>query len=100
MYMCECYLTLSVKDSYNGSTSVYITCAEEEIVYQKYYCPLYFYMSNSITGPPNKVRLSTCGMIIRVIIFNKSVQYQENIKFAWMTYTYLETDLITMRQKN
>jgi hypothetical protein len=77
MYMCECYLTLSIKGSYNGNISVYITCAEEEIVYQKNYCPSYFYASNSITEPLDRVKLSTCGMIIRVIIFNKFVQDQE-----------------------
>jgi hypothetical protein len=85
--MCECYLTLSVKVSYNGSTSIYITCAEEEIVYQKYNCPSYFYTSNSIIGPLDKVRLYACGMIIRVIIFDKSIQDQEKIKFARMTHT-------------
>jgi hypothetical protein len=84
--MCECYLTLSVKGSYNGSTSVYITCVEEEVIYQKYYCPSYFYTSNNITGPLDRVRLSACGMIIRVIIFDKSVQDQKNIKFARMTH--------------
>jgi hypothetical protein len=94
--MCECYLTISVKDSYNGSTSVYITCAEEEMIYQKYYCLSYFYTSNSITGPPDRVRLSTYSIIIRVIIFDKSVQGRENIKFTRMTHIYLETDLITM----
>jgi hypothetical protein len=91
---------LSVKGIYNGNTSVYIIYAEEEIVYQKYYCPSYFYTSNSITGPPDKVRLSACGMIIKVIIFDKSVQDQEKIKFAWIKHIYLETNLIAMRQKN
>jgi hypothetical protein len=100
MYMCEFYLMLSVKCSYNDSTSVYIICAEEEMVYQKYYCPSYFYTSNIITRPLNRVKLSACSMVIRVIIFDKSVQDQENIKFARMTHTYLETDLITTRQKN
>jgi hypothetical protein len=95
--MCECYLTLFVKDSYNGSTSVYKTCVEEEIVYQKYYCPSYFYTSNNITGPLDRVKLSTYGMIIRVIIFDKFVQDQEKIMFTRMTHTYLETDLITIR---
>jgi hypothetical protein len=91
---------MSVKGSYNDSTSVYITCYEEEMVYQKYYCPSYFYTSNSITGPPNKIRLSARGMIIKVIIFDKSIQDQEKIKFVRITHTYLETDLIAMKQKN
>jgi hypothetical protein len=65
---------LFVKNSYNGTTSLYIICAEEEMIYQNYYCPLYSYTSNSITGPSDRVRLSTYGMIIRVIIFDKSVQ--------------------------
>jgi hypothetical protein len=51
MYMYVCYLTLSVKDSYNDSTLVYITCAEEEMVYQEYYYPSYLYMSNNFTAP-------------------------------------------------
>jgi hypothetical protein len=38
-------------------------------------------------------------MIMRLIIFDKFVQDQEKIKFARMTHTYLETDLIAMRQK-
>jgi hypothetical protein len=100
MYMCECYITLSVKGSYNGSTSVYITCVEEEMVYQKYYCPSYFYTSNSITGLLDRERLFVCGMIIKIIIFDNFVQDKKKIKFARMTHTYLETDLITMRQKN
>jgi uncharacterized tellurite resistance protein B-like protein len=67
------------------------------MVYQKYYRPSYFYTSNSITELLDRVRLSAYGMIIRVIIFDKSVQDQENIKFTMMTQTYFETDLITMR---
>jgi hypothetical protein len=94
MYMCECYLTLSIKGSYNSSTLVYITYTEEEMVYQKYYCPSYFYTSNNITRILDRVKLSTCGTIIRVIIFDKSVQDQRNIKFARMTHAYLKTDLI------
>ena len=70
MCMCDCYLTLSVKGSYNGSTSVYITYVEEEMVYQKYYCPSYFYTSYSITGPLDKVGLSVHGMIKELIIFD------------------------------
>jgi hypothetical protein len=39
MYVCDFYQTLSVKGDYKGSSSVYITYAEEEIFCQKYYCP-------------------------------------------------------------
>jgi hypothetical protein len=67
------------------------------MVYQKYYRPSYFYTSNSITGLLDRVRLSAYGMIIRVIIFDKSVQDKKKIKFTMMTQTYFETDLITMR---
>ena len=79
MCMSECCLTLSVKSSYNGSTSVYITYAEEEMVYQKYYCLSYFYTSNSITGPLGKVRLSACGMITRVIIFDNLLKIKKRL---------------------
>jgi hypothetical protein len=64
MYLCDFYQTLSVKDDYKGSSSVYITYAEEEMVCQKYYCPSYLYTSYSITGPLDIVRLSTSGIII------------------------------------
>jgi hypothetical protein len=70
MYVCDFYQTLSVKCGYKSSSSVYITYAEEEMVCQKYYCPSYFYTSYSITGPLDRVRLSTSSIIIRVIIFN------------------------------
>ena len=79
MYMCDCYLTLSVKGSYNGSTSVYITYAEEEMVYQKYYCPSYFCTSYSITGPLGRVRLFACGMITRVIIFDNLLKINKRL---------------------
>jgi hypothetical protein len=32
MYVCDFYQTLSVKDAYKDSSSVYITYVEEEIV--------------------------------------------------------------------
>jgi hypothetical protein len=64
------------------------------MVYRKYYCPSYLYTSYSITGPLDRVRLSACSIIIRVIIFDKSAQVQEKITFARMTHTYLETNLI------
>jgi hypothetical protein len=51
MYVCDFYQTLSVKGDYKGSSLVYITYAEEEMVCQKYYYPSYFYTSYSITGP-------------------------------------------------
>jgi hypothetical protein len=35
MYMCDFYQTMSVKGAYKGSSSVYITYAEEEMVCQK-----------------------------------------------------------------
>lgn len=70
MYVCDFYQTLSVKGGYKGSSSVYITYAEEEMVCQKYYCPSYFYTSYSITGPLDRVRLSASSIITRVIIFD------------------------------
>ena len=79
MYMCDCYLTLSVKGGHNGSFSVYITYAEEEMVYQKYYCPSYFYTSNSITGPLDRVRLSASGIITRVIIFDNLLKIKKRL---------------------
>ena len=79
MYMCDCYPTLSVKSGYNGSSSIYITYAEEEMIYQKYYCPSYFCMSNSINGPLDKVRLSASGMITRVIIFDNLLKIKKRL---------------------
>ena len=79
MYMCDCYLTLSVKGSHNGSFSVYITYVEEEMVYQKYYCPSYFCMSNSITGPLDRVGLSASGIITRVIIFDNLLKIKKRL---------------------
>ena len=70
------------------------------MVYQKYYCPSYLYTSYNITGPLDRVRLSASGIITRVIIFDNMLKIQEKIKFARMTHTYLETDLIAMRHKN
>jgi hypothetical protein len=64
MYVCDFYQTLSVKGGYKGSSSVYITCAEKEMVCQKYYCHSYLYTSYSITGPLDRVRLSASGIII------------------------------------
>jgi hypothetical protein len=51
MYVCDFYQTLSVKNGYKDSSSVYITYAEEEMVCQKYYCPSYLYTSYDITEP-------------------------------------------------
>jgi glutathionylspermidine synthase len=70
MYVYDFYQTMSVKCDYKGSSSVYITYAEKEMVYQKYYCLSYLYMSYSITGSLDRVRLSTSGIIIRVIVFD------------------------------
>jgi hypothetical protein len=64
MYVCDFYQTLSVKDDYKGSSSVYITYAEKEMVCQKYYCPSYLYTSYNIIGPLDRVRLSASGIII------------------------------------
>jgi hypothetical protein len=61
---------LSVKGGYKGSSSVYITYAEEEMVCQKYYCPSNNYTSYSITGPLDRVRLFASSIITRVIIFD------------------------------
>jgi hypothetical protein len=38
-----------------------------------------FYTSNSIIGPADRVRLYACGMIIRVIIFDKSAQERKKL---------------------
>jgi hypothetical protein len=51
MYVCDFYQALSIKGDYKGSSSIYITYAEEEMICQKYHCPSYFYMNYSITGP-------------------------------------------------
>jgi hypothetical protein len=56
MYVCDFYQTLSVKGDYKGSSLVYITYAEEEMVCQKYYYPSYFYTRYSITGPSKIIR--------------------------------------------
>jgi hypothetical protein len=72
MYVCDFYQTLSIKGGYKGSSSVYITYAEEEMVCQRYYCPSSLYMSYSITGPLDRVRLSASSIIIRVIIFDNT----------------------------
>jgi hypothetical protein len=100
MYMCDFYQILSVKGGYKGSSLIYITYAEEEMVCQKYYYPSFFYTSYSITGPLDWVRLSTSGIITRVIIFDNLLRIKKKIKFTSMTHTYLETDLIAMRWKN
>jgi hypothetical protein len=70
MYVCDFYQMLSVKGDYKGSSSVYITYSEEEMVCQKYYCPSYFYTSYSITRPLNRVRL-----------FASSINYNSN--YIW-----------------
>jgi hypothetical protein len=77
MYVCDLYQTLSVKGGYKGSSSVYITYAEEKMVCQKYYCPSYLYTNYSITRPLDRVRLSTSGIIIRVIIFDNLLRIKK-----------------------
>jgi hypothetical protein len=77
MYVCDFYQTLSVKDGYKGSSLVYITYAEEEMVCQKYYCHSYFYTSYNITGPLDRVRLSTSSIIKRVIIFDNLLRIKK-----------------------
>jgi hypothetical protein len=69
------------------------------MVCQKYYYPSYLYTSYSITGPLDRVKLSASGIIIWVIIFDNLLRIKKKIKFTRMTHTYLETDLIAMRQK-
>jgi hypothetical protein len=64
MYVCDFYQTLSVKGGYKGSFLVYITYTEKDMVFQKYYYPSYLYTSYSITGPLDRVRLSTSDIII------------------------------------
>ena len=79
MYVCDFYQTLSVKGGYKGSSSVYITYAEEEMVCQKYYCPSYFYTSYSITRPLDRVRLSASSIITRVIIFDNLLRIKKRL---------------------
>jgi hypothetical protein len=79
MYVCDFYQTLSVKGGYKGTSSVYITYAEEEMLYQKYYCPAYFYTSYSITGPLDRVRLSASSIITRVIIFDNVLRIKKRL---------------------
>jgi glutathionylspermidine synthase len=64
MYVYDFYQTLSVKDDYKNSSSVYITYAKEEMIYQKYYYLSYLYTSYSITGPLDRVKLSASDIII------------------------------------
>jgi hypothetical protein len=79
MYVCDFYQTLSVKSGYKGSSSVYITYAEEEMVCQKYYCLSYFYTSYSIIGPLDRVRLSANSIITRVIIFDNLLMIKKRL---------------------
>jgi hypothetical protein len=79
MYVCDFYQMLSVKGGYKGSSSVYITYAEEEMIFQKYYCPSYLYTSYSITGPLDRVRLSASSIIIRVIIFDNLLMIKKKL---------------------
>jgi hypothetical protein len=69
MYVCDFYQTFSVKCGYKGSSSVYITYAEEEMVCQKYYCPSYL----------SRVRLSASGIIIWEIIFDNLLRIKKRL---------------------
>jgi hypothetical protein len=79
MYVCDFYQTLSVKGGYKGSSSVYITYAEEEMICQKHYCPSYLYASYSITGPLDRVRLSASSIITRVIIIDNLLRIKKRL---------------------
>jgi hypothetical protein len=79
MYVCDFYQILSVKGGYKGSSSVYITYAEKEMVCQKYYCPSYLYTSYNITGSLDRVRLSTSSIITRVIIFDNLLRIKKKL---------------------
>jgi hypothetical protein len=77
MYVYDFYQTLSVKGGYKGSSSIYITYANEEMVCQKYYYPSYLYTSYNIIGPLDRVRLSANDIIIRVIIFDNLLRIKK-----------------------
>jgi hypothetical protein len=83
MYVCDFYQTLSIKCGYKGSSLVYITYAEENMVCQKYYCPSYLYTSYSITGPLDRVRLSASDIITRVIIFDNLLKIKKKLSLQW-----------------
>jgi hypothetical protein len=88
MYGCDFYQTLSVKGGYKGSSSIYITYAEEEMVCQKYYYPSYLYTSYNITRALDRVRLSASGIIIWVIIFNNLFRIKKILSLqGWHTPT-------------
>jgi hypothetical protein len=88
MYECDFYQTLSVKGGYKGSSSVYITYAEEEMVCQKYYCPLYLYTSYSITESLDRVKLSASDIIIWIIIFDNLFRIKKRLSLqGWHTPT-------------
>jgi hypothetical protein len=79
IYVCDFYQTLSVKCDYKGSSSVYISYAEEDMVCQKYYCLSYVYTSYSITGPLDRVRLSARSIFTRVIIFDNLLKIKKRL---------------------
>ena len=61
---------------------------EVVMIYQKYYCPSYLYTSYSITGPLDRVRLSACGIITRVIIFDNLLKNKKRLSLqGWHTPT-------------
>ena len=63
--MCirKCYLTLSVKGSYNGNISVHMTCAEEEMLTKTTIVPRIIIRVIVTLGPLDRVGLSVNGMI-------------------------------------
>jgi hypothetical protein len=79
MYVYDFYQILFVKSGYKGSSSVYIVYVEEEMVCQKYYCPSYLYTSYSITGPLDRIMLSTSGIIIGVVIFDNLLKIKKRL---------------------
>jgi hypothetical protein len=51
MYVCDFYQMLSVKDGYKGSSSVYITYAEEEMFAKSTIVPHIFIRIIASLGP-------------------------------------------------
>ena len=59
----KCYLTLSVKGSYNGNISVHMTCVEEEMLTKTTIVPRIIILVIVTLGPLYKLGLSVHGMI-------------------------------------
>jgi hypothetical protein len=79
MYVYDFYQTLSIKYGYKGSSSVYITYAEEEMICQKYYYPSYLYTSYSITGLLDSVKVSASSIIRKVIIYDNLLKNKKRL---------------------